>query len=73
MSIVSNRAKDDASAAPVVPGKDPFMEEKLWSIRFEISERARKEHKENAATLLKENEKLQGSIQQVRMSMHDRI
>jgi hypothetical protein len=41
------------------------MEEKLWSIRFEISERARKEHKENAATLLKENEKLQGSIQQV--------
>lgn len=60
-----DKNKNEDDGAPVVPLKDPFTEEKLWAVRFEISENARKEHRENAALLLKENDRLQVSIQQM--------
>ncbi len=50
---------------PLPPPRDPTKEEKLWAMRLEISEQARREHRENASVLLKENEKLQSQIQQM--------
>lgn len=57
----ANGAKKEAksSAVKTSPGSGalrvPTAEERLWAARFAISETARKEHRDNAALLVKEN------------------
>lgn len=48
----------DASSGPPKPHV-PNVEEKIWAVRFNISEQARREHRDNAALLVKENGILQ--------------
>jgi len=53
--------KKGAAGAPKV--KVPTQEEKLWSLRFKIAEHSRGVHRNNATTLVTENERLQGVLQ----------
>eukprot|EP00911_Craspedida_sp_UC1_P001673 UC1_evm1s1268 len=62
-SSSSSSSKDgtsvsDASSGPPKPHV-PNVEEKIWAVRFNISEQARREHRDNAALLVKENGILQ--------------
>eukprot|EP00042_Codosiga_hollandica_P033259 m.220197 g.220197 ORF g.220197 m.220197 type:complete len:543 (-) comp54143_c0_seq1:118-1746(-) len=66
MSTKKKGAKKEKKEAPPPADTqalvDAQMQVRLWAVRFELSERSRREHRSNAATLLKENEALQTKI-----------
>lgn len=44
---------------------DPVAEARLWATRFELSEAARKEHRENASLLVRVNANMEREMQSV--------